>query len=159
MIITAARSQSLASELQRLLPDVRALIGPGRRCTLVFDRGGYSPAVITETIASGFDLLTYDKGSWPRAAVKDVTTVDYQAPDGSKHTYQLAEQQIVLPVPGRRTVTLRSNICRSADGHQIPILTNRTDLTLAQVAYRMGNRWRQENYFNCADLRVMPTAA
>ena len=161
MVITAAPSQSLAAELQRLLPDLRTLIGPDRRCTLVFDRGGYSPAVFAEIISAGFDLLTYYKGSWSRAAVKDFTTLDYQAPDGSKHSYQLAEQQITLPVPGRRatahqaavsasTVTLRSIIRRSPDGHAIPILTNRTDLTIAEVAYRMGNRWRQENYFKYA---------
>jgi len=32
MVITAAPSQSLAAELTRLLPDLRALIGPDRRC-------------------------------------------------------------------------------------------------------------------------------
>jgi len=45
MVITAAPSQSLAAELARLLPDLRAIIGPDRACTVVFDRGGYSPAV------------------------------------------------------------------------------------------------------------------
>jgi hypothetical protein len=39
---------------------------------------------------------------------------------------------------------------RSPDGHQTPILTNRADLSAAQIAYRMGTRWRQENYFNYA---------
>src|SRR5680860_845582 len=48
MVITAAPSQSLAAELARLLPDLRAVIGPDRRCTLVFDRGGYSPQVFTQ---------------------------------------------------------------------------------------------------------------
>ena len=43
MVITAAPSQSLAAELHRMLPKLRTLIGPDRRCTLVFDRGGYSP--------------------------------------------------------------------------------------------------------------------
>jgi len=42
MVITAAPSKSLAAELARLLPDLRAIIGPHRRCTVVFDRGGYS---------------------------------------------------------------------------------------------------------------------
>ena len=39
---------------------------------------------------------------------------------------------------------------RSPGGHQTPILTNRTDLTGPQVAYRMAARWRQENYFKYA---------
>ena len=158
MVITAAPSQSLAAELHRLLPELRTLIGADRRCTLVFDRGGYSPHVFSEIIAADMDLLTYYKGSWARAAVSTFTEVDYTAPDGSSHTFELAERPISLPVPrqpataGRDvvpagTVTLRLIIRRSPDGHQTPILTNRTDLSVAQIAYRMGNRWRQENYF------------
>jgi hypothetical protein len=45
---------------------------------------------------------------------------------------------------------LRLIVRRSPDGHQTPILTNRTDLSAAQIAYRMGTRWRQENYFKYA---------
>ena len=158
MVITAAPSQSLAAELHRLLPELRTLIGPDRRCTLVFDRGGYSPQVFSEIIAADMDLLTYYKGAWARAAVSTFTTVDYTAPDGSPHHFELAERPISLAVPRQpattgkdavpaSTVTLRLIIRRSPDGHQTPILTNRTDLTVAQIAYRMGNRWRQENYF------------
>ncbi len=161
MVLTAAPSQSLAAELHRLLPELRALVGPDRRCTVVFDRGGYSPAVFSEIISAGFDLLTYYKGSWARSPVKDFTTIDDQAPDGSKHSYQLTERLIDLAVPARRasdtepateasTLTLRLIIRRSPDGHQTPVLTNRTDLTPTQICYRMSNRWRQENYFKYA---------
>jgi len=167
MVLTAAPSQSLAAELHRLLPDLRALVGPDRRCMVVFDRGGYSPQVFTEIITAGFDLLTYYKGSWAKAPVKDFTIVDYTASDGSTHSYELAERPIELAVPGQRatanqdatqasSVTLRLIIRRSPDGHQTPILTNRTDLTAAQVAYRMSNRWRQETYFTCARERGCP---
>ena len=149
MVITAAPSQSLAAELHRLLPELRTLIGPDRRCTLVFDRGGYSPQVFSEIIAADMDLLTYYKGAWARAAVSTFTKVDYTAPDGSSHQYELAERPITLAVPrqpatGSRdavpasTVTLRLIIRRSPDGHQTPILTNRTDLTATDIAYRMG---------------------
>jgi len=158
MVITAAPSQSLAAELARLLPDLRALIGTDRRCTVVFDRGGYSPAVFTEIITAGFDVLTYFKGAWARSPLTAFTTVPFTAPDASTHTYELAERLIDLPVPGRHATTskdatsastlrLRLIVRRSPDGHQTPILTNRTDLSAAQVAYRMSNRWRQENYF------------
>lgn len=161
LVLTAAPSQSLAAELHRALPDLRALVGPDRRCTVVFDRGGYSPQVFAEIIAAGFDLLTYYKGAWARAAVNTFHTVDYQTPDGTPQSYELAERLIELAVPGQRasadqpataasTVTLRLIIRRSPDGHQTPILTNRTDLTAAQIAYRMANRWRQENYFKYA---------
>jgi len=131
MVITAAPSQSLAAELHRLLPQLRALIGPDRRCTLVFDRGGYSPQVFSEIIAADMDLLTYYKGAWTRAAVSAFTTVDYTAPDGSTHQYELAERPITLPVPGQpatagtaaaaaSTVTLRLIIRRSPDGRSEP---------------------------------------
>jgi hypothetical protein len=33
------------------------------------------------------------------------------------------------------------------DGHQTPILTSRRDLEAIAVAYRMFERWRQENFF------------
>ena len=161
MVITAAPSQSLAAELARLLPELRALIGPDRRCTVVFDRGGYSPQVFVEIIAAGFDLLTYFKGAWARSPLEAFTSVDHTAPDASTHTYQLAERLIVLPVPGRRAtpgreatpasnLTLRLVVRRSPDGHQTPILTSRTDLNRPEIAYRMSNRWRQENYFKYA---------
>jgi Helix-turn-helix domain len=161
MVITAAPSQSLAAELARLLPDLRALIGPDRACTVVFDRGGYSPAVFTEIISAGFDVLTYFKGAWARSANEAFTTVDYESPDGTVHTYDLAERLIDLPVPAQpatggqgpkpgSTLRLRLIVRASPGGHQTPILTNRTDLTAAQVAYRMAARWRQENYFKYA---------
>jgi len=158
MVITAAPSQSLAAELARLLPDLRAIIGPDRACTVVFDRGGYSPAVFTEIIAAGFDVLTYFKGPWARSAGEAFTTVDYQSPEGTAHTYELAERLIDLPIPAHpqtggqpaSTLRLRLIVRRSPGGHQTPILTNRTDLTAAQVAYRMAARWRQENYFKYA---------
>ncbi len=161
MVITAAPSQSLAAELHRLLPDLRAVIGPDRRCTVVFDRGGYSPQVFAEILTAGFDLLTYFKGAWARPALTAFNTVEFTDPDASTHSYELAERPIELPAPGRRasagqdahaasTVTLRLIIRRSPDGHQTPILTNRTDLTAAEIAYRMSARWRQENYFKYA---------
>ena len=161
MVLTAAPSQSLAAELHRLLPDLRALIGPGRRCTVVFDRGGYSPAVFAEILAAGFEVLTYYKGTWARSPLDAFTTLDFTAPDSTTHHYELAERAITLPVPGQRatpdtpgtpagTVTLRLIVRRAPTGHQTPILTSRTDLTAAEVAYRMSNRWRQENYFKYA---------
>lgn len=42
---------------------------------------------------------------------------------------------------------LRQVTRRMDHGHQTPILTSRRDLPAAQVAYRMFERWRQENFF------------
>jgi transposase len=161
MVITAPPSASLAAELSRLLPELRALIGPDRACTVVFDRGGYSPAVFTEIITAGFDLLTYYKGTWARSEPEKFTTCDFTAPDATTATYELAEHPIDLAVAARPatattrarpagTLTLRLIVRRSPTGHQTPILTNRTDLSTPEIAYRMANRWRQENYFKYA---------
>jgi len=92
--------------------------------------------------------------------------VNFIASDGT-HTYNLAERLIDLPTPARpatganktNTLTLRLVAARSPDGHQTPILTNRSDFSAPEIAYRMGTRWRRENYFNCADLGVMPISA
>lgn len=166
MVLTAAPSQSLAAELSRLLPELRALVGPDRRTTVTFDRGGYSPAVFAEVIAAGFDVLTYFKGTWARSDIDAFTTTDYTAPDGTIHTYELAERPIEMVVPAKpgagtnsttttaeataSTIVLRLIVRRSPDGHQTPVLTSRSDLSAAEIAYRMANRWRQENYFKYA---------
>jgi len=107
-------------------------------------------------------VLTYFKGTWAHSDTTDFTTADFTAPDGAAHTtYELAERPIILPLPaGPATtgqdatdasrLTLRLIVRRSPGGHQTPILTNRTDLSAAQIAYRMATRWRQENYFKYA---------
>jgi len=155
MVLTAAPSQSLAAELSRLLPELRALVGPDRRVTVTFDRGGYSPAVFAEVVAAGFDVLTYFKGTWTRSDAADFTTTEHTAPDASTQRYELAERPIELVVPAKAataatTLVLRLVVRRSPDGHQTPVLTSRTDLSGAEIAYRMSNRWRQENYFKYA---------
>ena len=161
MVLTAPPSASLAGELRRTLPDLRALVGEGRRCTVVFDRGGYSPQVFAEIVAAGFDLLTYHKGAWTRAAEDEFAEVEHTADDGITTTYSLAEREIVLPIPAApaadgqparpaSTIALRLVVRRAESGHQTPILTSRADLPGAQVAHRMAARWRQENYFKYA---------
>src|SRR5680860_317035 len=124
-------------------------------------------AIRDQSATAGFDLLTYYKGAWARSPITAFSTVDFTAPDGSTHRYQLAERLIVLPVPGQRatpgrqaspasTLTLRLVVRASPDGHQTPILTNRTDLSAAEIAYRMSNRWRQESGSPGALLRRGP---
>ena len=41
-----------------------------------------------------------------------------------------------------------------ASTRQIHILTTRTDLAAGEVIYRMGSRWRQENYFRYARMHL-----
>lgn len=46
--------------------------------------------------------------------------------------------------------------CGGASTRQIHILTTRTDLAAGEVIYRMGSRWRQENYFRYARMHFDP---
>jgi hypothetical protein len=152
LVVTAAVSASLVTELRRLLPQLRELVGPDRRATIVFDRGGYSPELFADITAAGFDVLTYRKGAHAREPDRAFGAHRYVADDGIVYDYQLAERNVRLPLPadhpsGRKTIKLRQVTRRADDGHQIAILTSRTDLPAAEIAYRMSARWRQENYF------------
>ena len=70
-MVVAEPSDSLAGELRRLLPDLRGIVGQGRRVTVCFDRGGWSPALFADITAAGFDLLTWRKGPGPGPARRD----------------------------------------------------------------------------------------
>lgn len=150
MVVTALPGASLAGELVRLLPQLRALVGPDRGATVIFDRGGWSPATFAVLIAAGFDMLTYRKGPFdplPEAAFTAHTHVD---PEGDARAYQLAETTVALPLPDGASLSLRQIHRLAADGAQIPILTSRTDLPAAALCWRLTRRWRQENYFKYA---------
>jgi hypothetical protein len=44
-------------------------------------------------------------------------------------------------------VRLRQVTCLCHGGHQTNVITSRWDLRDIEVAYRMFERWRQENFF------------
>ena len=142
-VVTADANAGMVAMLPKLLAEVRTLVGE-RRVTVVFDRGGWSPKLFVEILAAGFDFLTYRKGRTqriPRRCFETHTAVL----DGRTVTYQLADQGIRL-LGG--TLRLRQ-VTRLADqgGHQTPIVTSRRDLPAVEVAFRMFERWRQENFF------------
>jgi len=94
---------SLASELVRLLPEQRGLLGPDRRATVVFDRGGWSATTFAAIRAAGFDLLTYRKGPFDRLPDTAFTAHTGTDPDGRVYNYRLAETTVetALAEPGR----------------------------------------------------------
>ena len=141
-VVTAEANAGLVKMLPGILDQVRGLAGQ-RRVTVVFDRGGFSPKLFQQIIAAGFDLLTYRKGRYPRIP-RSRFNPHTACLGGRKVSYVLADQEVRL-LKGK--LRLRQVTRRMDNGHQTPILTSRRDLAAAQVAYRMFDRWRQENFF------------
>ena len=141
-VVTAEANAGLVKMLPGILDQVRGLAGQ-RRVTVVFDRGGFSPKLFQQIIAAGFDLLTYRKGRQPRIP-RSRFGLHTARCGGRKVSYALADQEVRL-LKGK--LRLRQVTRRMDNGHQTPVLTSRRDLAAAQVAYRMFDRWRQENFF------------
>jgi prepilin-type processing-associated H-X9-DG protein len=141
-VVTAEANAGLVKMLPGILEQVRSLVGQ-RRITVVFDRGGFSSKLFQQILAAGFDLLTYRKGRCRRIPRNRFQPCQTRL-GGKTTTYLLADQEVRL-LKGK--LRLRQVTRLAEDGHQTPILTSRRDLPAAQVAYRMFDRWRQENFF------------
>ena len=163
LVIMADPGASLAMELRRLLPDLRRAVGDDRRVLVGFDRGGWSPALFAHMDAQGFDVLTWRKGLADDIDPDLFTDAVYQDETGRTHQWRVADITVDLPVGEHDqvftmrqvTLTVANNKTGreqhpAASTRQIHILTTRTDLSVEQVIYRMGSRWRQENYFRYA---------
>ena len=141
-VVTAEANAGLCKMLPDMLAEVRSLVGE-RRLTIVFDRGGWSPALFEKLITGSFDILTYRKGR-SRKVSRTLFVVHELKIDGRTFTYRLADTGIRLSNGLRlRQVTWLSE----DETHQTPIVTSRRDLAAAEVAYRIFERWRQENFF------------
>jgi hypothetical protein len=160
-MVVAEPSDSLAGELRRLLPQLRGIVGQGRRVTICFDRGGWSPALFADITAAGFDLLTWRKGPAPDLPADAFTTITCADDRGREHEYHLADTTIALAISeGPRkgqAVSLRQVTRRVPARHgatrQIHALTSRTDLDAGELCWRLTSRWREENYFRYARTR------
>ena len=144
-VVTAQANAGMVKMLPALLTELRPLLGE-RRLTLVFDRGGYSPALFRSLLEEKVDILTYRKGKWRRVASKHFKKYEVIR-DGHQVEYDLADQGVRIGKTKKARVSLRQVTRRSKDGHQTPILTSRWDLSTLEVALRMFDRWRQENFF------------
>ena len=160
-MVVAEPSDSLAGELRCLLPQLRGIVGQGRRVTVCFDRGGWSPALFADITAAGFDLLTWRKGPAPDLPADAFTTITCADDRGREHEYHLADTTITLTISeGPRkgqTVSLRQVTrrvpARPGATRQIHALTSRTDLDAGELCRRLTSRWREENYFRYARTR------
>ena len=90
LVVIAEPSGSLAGELRRLLPDLRQVAGEGRRVTVCFDRGGWSPALFADILDAGSGLLTWRKGPAPDLPAAEFTTIKCADDRGREHEYDLA---------------------------------------------------------------------
>src|SRR4030095_13025699 len=133
---------ALTKALPRLLREVRDLVGE-QRVTIVFDRGGWSPKLFGTMIRDGFDVLTYRKGRCRRINERRFIRRRAQL-DGRWVDYLLHEQPVGL-LKGKLRLRQVTRLCD--DGHQTQVITSRWDLRDIDVAYRMFERWRQENFF------------
>ena len=131
----------VASMKASVLPEVRRLAGQ-RRVTMVFDREGWSPKWFQELCEAGFDVLTYRRGKydpWPRRMFERVDGVV----EGRRVSYDLTEK--TAPVrPGFKMREIRR---LRPGGKQTAIMTTRWNVRAIELAWRMFERWRQENFF------------
>src|SRR6201988_412359 len=142
LAITGEVDAALTKAMPRLLREVREAVGE-RRVTIVFDRGGWSPKLFAAMIKNGFDALTYRKGRCRR--INERRFIRRRAKfDGRLVDYLLHDQPARF-LKGRLRLRQVTRLCD--DGHQTKKITSRWDLRDIEVAYRMFERWRQENFF------------
>ncbi len=142
LVMTAPANAGMVKMLPEILEQVRRLVGE-RPVTIVFDRGGWSPKLFQKLIKDGFDILTYRKGKSRRISQKRFVRRGAKL-DGRWVSYRLHDQNVRF-LNGK--LRLRQVTRLSDNGHQTPVLTSRWDLRDIEVAYRMFDRWRQENFF------------
>jgi hypothetical protein len=142
-VVTADANAAMTRILVPILKQVRNLIGPDRRLTVVFDRGGWSPRLFLTILDMGFDILTYRKGGFRKVSEKRF--VLRKAKSEGRHLEYLLHDQPVRFLKGK--LRLRQVTHLTETSHQTAVLTSRWDLRDIVVAYRMFDRWRQENFF------------
>ena len=155
LVVTSEVNGGLTQVLEPILADVRQLLPKDRRVTVIFDRGGFSAKLFARLINAGFDVISYRKGKLRKLPRKRFA-VQRQKIDGMEREYEVCDRPRVrvgkrakqdTDVGEGKYLWMREVRVQREDGRQTPILTNRQDLTVVEVAYRMFNRWRQENYF------------
>jgi transposase len=142
LVITGEVDAALTKAMPRLLREVRDVVGE-RKVTIVFDRGGWSPQLFAVMIKDGFDVLTYRKGRCRR--INERRFIRRRAKLDGRWVDYLLHDKPVRFLKGRLRMRQVTRLCEG--GHQTNVLTSRWDLRDIEVAYRMFERWRQENFF------------
>jgi hypothetical protein len=139
LFVTQEAHPSLASALLPILEASREATGV-RDPTLVFDRGGWSPDLFATLLAKGAHVLTYRKG--PSEPIPTGWFEPFEGRPGDKEPWLLHDASVRL----LNGLWMRQ-ITRLVGTHQTTIVTTRQDLPANELARRMFDRWRQENFF------------
>jgi transposase len=164
-VVSSELNESLTATLKPVLSEIRQAVGDTRRITVIFDRGGWSPKLFHQLIESGFDIITYRKGHNPTIPAQQFEKREF-VENGTKYEYHLHDQpRVRVGRSGAKAekakrgekrkkakkspkyLWLRQVTRHRDNGHQTPVITNRTDLPPEKVLYLMFHRWRQENFF------------
>jgi len=144
-VVTGEVNQSLTRQLPPLVEELKKLLPPGERLTVIFDRGGWSPKLFKQLVEAECDFVTYRKGKLRRYPLKDFAEHTVDA-GHKKATYMLRDGVVRFGVG----MQFRQIVRREVNGNQIAIVTSRKELPAAELVFRLGERWRQENYFKYA---------
>jgi hypothetical protein len=140
-VVTGRANPALTQVLADLLGEMEEL-GGGRRGTVIFDRGGWSPKLFRRLIGRGWHVLTYRKGK-RRPHRRGGFVEQRQRIDGREVSYTLSEKVVRF----RGGLKLREIGVLRKDGEQTILVTSHFTPAAILLAYRMFGRWRQENYF------------
>lgn len=141
LIVPATANAALTQMVPQMIDEIEAL-APDRRGTVVFDRGGWSPALFADLVGRGWHIITYRKGHkepHPPESFSD-HALDV---DGRHVELRLSERLTTL----RNGLQIREIAEEREDGGQTIVITSHMGKPAALIAYRMFQRWRQENYF------------
>ena len=142
-VVTAPANEGLVKMLPGILQEARSLVGENRPLTVVFDRGGWSPKLFVTLIEQRVDIITYRKGKTEPIPTDQFYPMAEEI-EGKKVAYQLHDRCVAF-LNGK--LWLRQVSRLNPSGHQTHVITSRQDLSALTLAYRMFERWRQENYF------------
>ena len=154
LVWTTPAQASALDDLRVVTSKVRALVGYDARPTVCFERGGWSPKLLAELTAAGFEVLAYGKDfaqSEPRTAFH---CHQFSGKDGRIHDYLLADHDVRLSYDGGRRHFSCRRITRldPRAGHQTQIVTTRRDRDPATIAHATFHKWGQERFVD--DMRA-----
>jgi hypothetical protein len=145
LVMITEGNAAMTTQMSPLLEEVRKVVGPDVRPTVLFDRGGFSRKLFALIKKRNFDFITYRKGKYQSFRRKDFIEQKIRR-GGREVTVLVRDGKVRIKGLGlvRCVATLRS------DGRQTHVLTSRADLTAREVLERMFSRWQQENFFKYA---------